>query len=367
MKIGILTHPLQTNYGGILQAYALQVFLKNLDHEVTIIDRKPNRLTWVKKIKRLVHKNIFRHRYLSEHEYKILSLHTQKFIDKYIEPKTEVIDSNKGMLRLKVYGFDAIIVGSDQVWRTAYVAGRIKNYFLDFLEDTQLLRLSYAASFGTDHWSSSKKVDTKVLASLLTKFNAVSVREDSGVDICNKVFNTHAECHIDPTMLLDAKDYCRLADTEEEQRTPHDLFVYMLDRTEVNMRFVETISSGMGWMPYFLYSNPYETKVVRSSLPTVTSWIRGFQDANMVITDSFHGAVFSILFNKPFWVLGNEKRGLARFRSLLTTFGLNDRLVLSVNDLEEKNLKAPIRYDLVNLTLDEKRVEAHDYLVSNLK
>ena len=100
--------------------------------------------------------------------------------------------------------------------------------------------------------------------------------------------------------------------------------------------------------------------------PSVTKWLRAFMDAEMVITDSFHGCVFSIIFNKPFWVVGNKERGQARFSSLLSLFKLEDRLI-SVDDIESINWNTPIDWDSINNTKKEWQDLSLSFLTENLK
>ena len=99
--------------------------------------------------------------------------------------------------------------------------------------------------------------------------------------------------------------------------------------------------------------------------PTVTSWIKAYIDAEMVITDSFHGCVFSIIFNKPFWVIGNRSRGMARFNSLLEMFGLENRLITPDN--LPSDFKAPINWDEVNQKRKHLQKYSMDFLTNALK
>ena len=98
--------------------------------------------------------------------------------------------------------------------------------------------------------------------------------------------------------------------------------------------------------------------------PSVTAWLRAFMDAEMVITDSFHGWVFSIIFNKPFWVIGNEERGLARFNSLLSMFELRNRLIKA--DRIPSDLSVPIDWNKVNATRKYWQEKSSNFLKTHL-
>ena len=151
MRIGILTLPLHTNYGGILQAYALQTVLERMGHEAVVIDTPnvkptPSLFTLGKRIfKRLLgyHVGVFPERKHNQ-IYPVISQHTQLFVDKYIHRK--VVHSPE---ELQESEFDAVVVGSDQVWRPKYY-GKIENAYLNFTKSWKIKRIAYAASFGTD-------------------------------------------------------------------------------------------------------------------------------------------------------------------------------------------------------------------------
>ena len=198
LKVGILTLPLNTNYGGILQAYALQKSLIKNGFETVLIDRQWNKSV-LDKIKILIKKLFFRKRY---NDTFLIKAKTNYFITNYVTPKTKEISSN-AILKKVVENekLDAIIVGSDQVWRLEYTKAFSSNYFLDFLRNNKSIKkLSYAASFGEDVWTHSKQ-KTDEIYKLINEFDCISVREDSGVKICKDNFNVVANHNIDPTKL----------------------------------------------------------------------------------------------------------------------------------------------------------------------
>ena len=372
MKIGILTLPLHTNYGGILQAYALQTVLQRMGHEVVVIDKAQYRqLKLYKKpfvyTKRLIKKYIFRKniRLFSEQYYNqtypIVSQYTQQFIDKYIN-RIEVDD----LTTLQEKDFDAIVVGSDQIWRPQYYP-KIENAYLDFAKSWNIKRIAYAASFGTDKWEYTSK-QTRCCAELLRKFNFVSVREDSGMKFCRERFGVEVEHVLDPTMLLDVEDYIGLIQDSNTSKSKGTLLNYILDETQEKKDLIAKIAKEKSLIPFSVNSNvenltlPVEVRMKIS----VEQWLRGFHDAEFVITDSFHACVFSILFNKPFIVLGNKKRGMARFHSLLQIFGLEDRLIFDV-DFKIGKVNKMIDWKNINILLDDKRCALKELLEEVMK
>lgn len=359
MKIGILTLPLHTNYGGILQAYALQTVLERMGHEVVVIDKPnvkpaPSLFTLGKRIiKRLLgyRVGVFSER-KHNRTYPIVSQHTQPFIDKYIHRK--VVHSPE---ELQESDFDAIVVGSDQIWRPKYY-GKIENAYLAFAKGWNIKRVAYAASFGTDEWEYTPE-QTKRCGELLKKFDALSVREASGVGLCREHFGVEALHVLDPTMLLDKEDYIRLIEAAGTPKSKGTLLNYILDETSEKRALIEWIAKEKGLVPFRVNSRvedrtaPLEERIQ----PPVEEWLRGFYDAEFVVTDSFHACVFSILFGKPFVVVGNKERGMARFDSLLKMFGLEDRLVSNIDDY---NHVGEMKYDAGRL--QEKREWSRKFL-----
>jgi hypothetical protein len=380
MKIGILTQPLHDNYGGLLQAYALKEVLQSLGHEVIIINReKKPPFPWRKYasiaksilIGRRVHPNLFiKSTYREE-----LSRETRKFRDTYIPNLSHLITDNEGMHELNNMGFDAYIVGSDQCWRPRYSPG-IRNYFLDFaVNDNHVKRLAYAASFGVSHWEFTDE-DTIACKQLLQKFDAISVREDSAIDLIkNNLGRTDAQHVLDPTMLLSPHQYKKIVDKEKIAPSPGNLKVYVLDKTPEKDNLVKLLESKLQLNAFEVLPTKRlnEEKVTSSNIndfvfPNPAAWLRGFQDAKFVVTDSFHGTVFSILHNIPFIAIGNVDRGMSRFQSLLKMFELEDRLVTDVNSVNIDNFaEKEIDWERVNEVLKKERDKARDFLNKNLK
>lgn len=364
MRIGILTLPLHTNYGGILQAYALQTVLERMGHEVVVFDKSHHRSLplWKRPMcysKRFLQKYFLNKpvRIFEEQDqnkaYPIITQYTQPFIDKYIH--RQIINKFKS---LNESDFDAIVVGSDQVWRLCYFTGgystSIENAYLQFAENWDIRRIAYAASFGTDEWEYSPK-QTKYCGRLLQKFNTVSVREKSGIKLCREHFNISNVQHVlDPTMLLDKNDYIQLFRSANTPRSEGTLLNYILDETEEKKQLIKEIASKKNLVPFRVNSKVEDPNAPLNERiqPPVEKWLRGFYDAEFVVTDSFHACVFSILFRKPFIVYGNKERGLSRFYSLLSMFDLEDRLITDINNI--RNVKE-IDYDRVYRKLNEMR------------
>lgn len=367
MKIGILTLPLHTNYGGILQAYALQTVLERMGNEVYVIEKKrqPQSLP-IQKMplsygKRIV-KNLLGHKCPIFYEQKynreqpVIRQNTDKFINKYIH-LAEYDDFSD----IKESEYDAIIVGSDQVWRPKYFGqNQIENAYLKFAEGWNIKRIAYAASFGTDEWEYDSK-QTSECGRLLRMFDAVSVREDFGVDLCKSYFGVETQHVLDPTMLLDKDDYIKLFTDANTPKSKGNLLCYILDETEEKKALIKRVADEKGLTPFNVksQSDDINSPVSERIQPPIEQWLRGFYDAEFVVTDSFHACVFSILFNKPFIVYGNRERGLSRFTSLLDMFGLEGVLITNISgDIQLKDFN----WSKVKALLSEKQQSANSFL-----
>ena len=375
MKICILTQPLITNYGGLLQAFALQTVLKREGHEVWTEDRRLNPQNIKIYCKEIFKRGLgfipFQQRFsnapsITETQMLYVRKNTDLFIKKYITITEPIFSTDK--TQLKKYGFDAYIVGSDQVWRPRYSQG-IENYFLDFIKGQSVRRIAYAASFGTDLWEFSSR-QTRTCAALAKLFDLITVREDSGIALCQEHLGVKAEQVLDPTMLLEKADYEALIKAEKEPQSPGNLFCYILDENQKKQEVIQKVAETCNLNPFKVMPKlPLNTKNVHEHLedcvfPRVTQWLRAFMDAEIVITDSFHGCVFSIIFNKPFWVIGNKERGLARFNSLLSMFNLQSRLINLHDKMVDWSL--PIDWELVNSLKNDLRVKSLYFLNKNL-
>lgn len=343
MKIGIITLPPAANYGGILQAYAMSKVLQGIGHDAQVICTPSTwRVKWYKfplsLSKRMVQKYllrrkdtvVFRERKFNR-EFPTVSQYTLAFVEKYVPHVTvrRYEDIREG-------DFDAFVVGSDQIWRPVYFLYPIEDAFLRFASGWKVKRIAYAASFGVDFWEYSAR-HTKACKRLAAQFDAISVRERSGVDLCSKYLSSKAQWVLDPTMLLKAEDYIQLFENSHTPKSSGNLLCYILDESEEKQAIISHIAHQHSLLPFRVNSKaenlaaPLQNRIQ----PTVEQWLRGFYDAEFVVTDSFHACAFSIIFRRQFVVIANPGRGNTRMQSLLSMFGLDDRLVNNLDDVKE--------------------------------
>lgn len=365
MRIGILTLPLTYNYGGLLQNYALQKVLKDMGHDVVTINLPykrqlpPLNILLRRSVKCLL--TGFRSYVFFEKYYNKWLPTMRKETDKFIEKNINLTAIINDFYSLKRKDYDVIVVGSDQIWRPCMYKGDPLNTYLAFAKDWKIKRISYAASFGSDTWELDDD-KTKECADLIKLFNAVSVREQSGVDLCSKNYNITATQVLDPTLLLSTDDYVKLIEISYVPKSEGTLFNYILDDSKYKESLIQHIANTKRLTPFRVNSNDGNVRCTleeRIAKP-VESWLRGFYDADFIVTDSFHACVFSIIFKKQFVVVANKERGLARFQTLLSTFGLEDRMIESVEDFD--NLKSNIDYDSVYDILDNEKEKSLHFI-----
>lgn len=329
MKIGIITQPLLNNYGGVLQNYALQETLRRMGHEPITIDYIPPRKSllryFVAVLKALVLNVVGKKKSFPKRESFCRKNQFESFV---CEKINKAFTTNSYGVHRKCLGIDCYLVGSDQVWRPLYNGRTIKDMFLAFCKnDDKLRRIAYAASFGVDDWEFSSSL-TKDCSLLAQKFDAISVREESGIKLCRDYLNVDASWVLDPTLLLEKDDYCRLcADVPVKTGV---LVVYVLNMNESIEKQCKKIAEEKGLTLKFFGSD------LNASL-TIPEWIAMFRDASYVVTDSFHGTVFSIIFEKDFKCFYNQYRGNARFTSLLDIYHsgkMNEFRIFSINWLK---------------------------------
>lgn len=338
MKIALLNLPFDNNYGGNLQRYALIKVLQMMGHEVEHINLVyHNELPWYKKIpcygKRIVKKYILFEKNIQVFLEKKMCLEmenktrlTKEFYDKYI-PHTKSCKNIADIISVTRGKYSAFIVGSDQVWRadsTKQIG--IENYFLRFTSSENVKRYAYSVSFGVSENIFSRKQIFE-LSKYYSNFNAVSVREEYALELLSK-YNWNqpkATLTLDPTFLLSKEDYEQIiSENEVVNLTSNKIFCYILDKTKEKIRQIND------------YQNNQTEQVVWVGLDntddvSICQWLNNIKNAKLVITDSFHGCVFSIIFNRSFIFLGNSGRGNSRIDSLFKILDINKDETMQLN------------------------------------
>ena len=346
--------PLKSNYGGILQFVALQEVLVDLEFYPILLNRQYAEPFWKVILKKYLFELVFENSLVS-------------FKKKYTIQTTKPL-RNDNDLKKKIEELDlfAVVVGSDQVWRKEYVEGFYKNYFLNIIKDSSLIKIAYAVSFGKDEWE--KSIDDKEISKLLAKFKAISVREESGIDICKKKFGRNdVELALDPTLLVKRSFFDRITDNINISCDEY-IYSYILDIGALSSQVFRIVKEEFNLNIKSTKSDGILNKICRFEKKiSIEEWLVGFRDSRFVITDSYHGTIMAIIYKKPFITLENSKRGSVRFHSLLNQLGLSNRIVKDVNNFSLGILSGEIDYVEVYDRLQNLRLNSYYFLQNNLR
>ncbi len=299
--VGIMNLWYSHNFGAILTAYALQEFISSLGYSVKVI-------------------NNFSEYFAQYKEY------YNDIADKYLNI-TDLCQDEKDFKNLNKY-FDTFITGSDQVFRIEYFADNFERFFLDFANFDKK-KIAFSASFGQDYINAAEEY-INCAKDLIKQFDYVSTRELSGIDICKKYFDCKAEFMIDPVFIAEQQVYEKLA-LNSKKDFSSKIVAYVLDE---NDEYKE---------PYDKFSDKeiYRLKIDND---TIEDFIKAFRQADYIITDSYHGVCFAIIYNKPFICIANKFRGYSRFESLGEIFNIKNHIfdniqeaISNINNLDNIN------------------------------
>ena len=324
--VGIINLFYSDNYGAILTAYALQESIEQLGYSAKIINNNPSKK-------------------------KSLNF-GERFINKYLN-LTKRILSEKDLfdLNFKIHTF---ITGSDQVFRKC-ILPNYNYYLLDFVSSLNK-KIAFSASFGIGPSEISKEMnsnDIQEYTDSLKSFDFVSVREDSGVEICKKYFATDAQWVIDPVFMLDPLKYENIINNYDNKsvtdKYDDTIVSYILDSNEEFENFLNSLSVTLN------------KKVMRLSAKNdndIEEWLAAFKNASYIVTDSFHGCCFAIIFNKPFICKRNNQRGNARFDAIINKFNISQSFISDVANVSTaENPFTVIDYTEINRIMKEERIK----------
>ncbi len=352
MRIGLLSPHYAYNYGAVLQAFALKTHLRSRGHDAVILNRRPAYHCAIPSLSGRMARRL-----------EVLSKRRSfgAFERRFLQPQTAPVVHEADWEQLPAFGLDAVVVGSDQVWRDDYAFTSFGyNMFLDFADRCpQLRRIAYAPSLGKESWNSTPEREARV-RQLLHKFSAISVREHTSVPILRDKFGVEATAVVDPTLLLDAADYTRILgiDTTPRRRVAAYILDYDADYAAILDHTAHATGMPVSTIGVKSPSGAASVLLNRFRCMTpVTEWVRRIASAQYVVTNSFHGMVFAIIFRKQFVVFMNNERGAARFKSLLGMFGLESRLVAKDSDCYTDVLLTPIDYARAEAEI--RRWQAH--------
>ena len=355
MKIGILTYHRSNNYGALLQAIALRKVLSDMGHEVTFIDYWPAyhrrmyalfSLHWMMSRKGLMGKIKYMRTCIKNHFYmKERKCKFDKFIINKIEPYVSSTDET----------YDIIVHGSDQIWRKQPEIGTYNPFYFGNHSIAAKKKISYAASMGRISHDESDKLKLK---DYFAHLDSISVREK---DLKNFVEGMGFPCiqHIDPTLLLSGEKWIELMNIQTRKIEKKYVLYYNLIPNSFDDERVKAFAETKGLELKTLYSkasrkNSYKDITTADPL----DFLNLIYNAEFVLTSSYHGLVFSILFKKQFYASFRNNAG--RAESLLAQLSISDRLLQSQSQIPLDNVQ--INYMTVTKHLDELRTSSLSYL-----
>lgn len=351
-KVNILTFNSALSYGAVLQTYALSLFLQRKGFQVEIIDFRVPFLTPMP-LKIWILKAYYNFRRLKKY------LVFKKFSKKFLSNKTKSFLTIKSIMNSNFYA-DYYIVGSDQVWNPDITKENYLIYFFSFLKNKEIL-ISYAASFGNSDWNYDETVTNKVQY-YLKRFKAISVREKSAISILENKFKISSEFVLDPTLLLN--DFNELL----PQFTTKDQIVgFKLENDIEFLDFTLKLGQIANLMPVVIDTNLKMHNLLTYSYPSVLEWLKFIAESKLVVTDSFHGIAFCLIYKKDFIVIKGNLKRFSRINDLLTILNLTDRIIDNYEDERINQIcKKEIDYNIIDLILDEYRQKSEFFLYKYL-
>lgn len=344
-KVAILNMRFPTNnFGAILQSYALSNLIQSFGYTVRVIN--------------YVSKN------LNEERDKLSFLEFDKFKENNIL-YTLPCYTDEDLINLNM-DFDTFVVGSDQVWNYNYLKSAfsddIGKYFLNFTLPSKKL-ISYAASFAEDHWNGTNS-EVETVREALNRFDAISVREGSGVKICKELFNVKAEAVLDPTLLIDIDRYESIINSEyfKNRKVKYIAYFTLDDKLEKDLFHNKNLIKFARERKLILKNIRCESRMVFGKKKLISNsipmWLNDIKNAELIVTDSYHCIIFSILFKKQFICVERRYAGNERLNHLFSTLEIENRFVKSLKEVNFEtisNKKIDFKKAYINLEREKNK------------
>ncbi len=367
MKIGILTFHFGINFGGVLQCYALQSYLEKLGHTVEIINFVPPAFHYYAWWEANGYRKSWKQGLINA-GIKLCFANSQRCKFQYFREKYLNLSKSYTLNSLADIGndYDAVIVGSDQVWNPSQRSHAA--YFLRPFINFKGLRISYAACCATSCIDSKQAV---MLKDSLMRFNHISVRNKETQCFVKSLIGLEPEIVVDPTMLIDF-DFASCTNNLADDY----ILVYVLGEEILggHRQIISKIKNRYGNLPVYaliLSENkpkyfPWANKSFWDLGPI--EWIMFFKRAKFIYTDSYHGLLFAIKNRKPFLAYYAEKERESRFIDLSLRYNLNTFIVNSVTDAsQKKSLEKTLDYKRIDLQVSEEVQKSRLFLINVLK
>lgn len=361
MKVCIITIHFGVNHGSALQAFALTEYLNELGYDASIIDYIPERYNAWNSIK------VKKYPLLVKLFYYLLTLPSRHFkrkiFEKFLFENVNLTKryNNRDELISNPPNADVYIAGSDQIWNKEYNGEGEYSYFLPFVKDGKK-RIAYAASFGRSKIFQKEKEE---IMPYLRRFDHISVREDSGLNILEQCGIKNGVHVIDPTLLLTKERWRKLSSNNIID--DKYLLIYVMDhKYEKLIAYGEQIARRLNLKIYVVCFKKVKDKKIDVCLSNIgpKEFLNLFDNASYVVSNSYHGVIFSINFGKQFIAVAKDRYN-ARIESILKLMHLEDRFIYDEFNLE-KAIET-INYENVTIYLDKEREKSAKFLKESLK
>ena len=358
--IGILTFHRAVNYGAVLQCYALQQTLNDLGISNKVIDYRceyierhysPKPSVSIRHIRRY-----FAELLEANNKYK-----SRKKFDEFLNSHLKLSEPiKKSDLKIKTKEFETVIVGSDQVWNMLSTNGDA-SYFLDFVQNPTK-KLSYAASVGTNDWN---LVDKNTVRDYLKEYDVISVREPKAVDVIREVYDGKIVKNVDPTVLVDCSKWNELA-SKSKLNYKSFIFLYVMQPSDDLYKLAEKLSEKYGLKIISISMTQRRCEVGNNVKGmSVYDFVWCIKNARFIVTNSFHGLIFSMKYKKEFfwnYQSGNNMSNV-RFDMLVEQYGIDIRCYDQNKRVEDYH---NLNYELVEATMKKQSLESVEYLKSSV-
>lgn len=345
--VGLVGWWFASNYGSSLTYYALGTVLEKMGKQILMIPvAKKDGTPWDIECRRSI-----------------------DFLSKYFR-----IGRERGFDKMSEFnGFcDSFMLGSDQMWNGSTVNLVGYSFFLDFV-DRNKKKIAFSTSFGRDDFVATEEI-CDVAKDYLNRFDAISVREQSGVDVCKHRFGIDATHIMDPVFLCSADDYDRVAQDIHDPIPERYLLCYILDPTPEKEQLAQSIArhenleiiTVLGLKEHGYAKNRWHTGTLLPKID-VAQFVYHIKHCSYLLTDSHHGTCFGIIYQKPYVAIANESRGIARFETVGRILGLENRIFLNAADaVNASSIYDPIPYNAVMERIQTENKRATEWLVDAL-
>lgn len=331
------------NYGGILTAYALNRKIAQLGYSVILLNHSP-----------LTDSEVY-------HDESNISY---RFMQRNGIPYSRPLHTDADFNSLNDSA-DTFVIGSDQVWRWDFSKEKGYVYFLDFAKGDKR-KIAYSASFGVEK-ENRPEANLHKARLYMQRFDAVSVREKSGVDILRDAYHVQGEWMPDPVFLQPKECYEQLAAPCSIPGVPY-LFAYILDPTPAKQALLTQLAESKGLLPLIVHDAYAASQNGEADIPTPEEWLYMMAHSAFVFTDSFHGVCFAHILNKDFTAVSPAHRGHARFMSILSCSGLIEHLISEKPSSEElARASMKVDWEQVNAVIRREREKGENWLRNALE